>query len=529
MPRKPTQTPNYWVDQFRLEPADIEHISQVLLESETPLSAEELALIVMRYRVQQDVGSGPRKIEGARLYRPSESYKVGETLHLSAFDGAGGKVLSVRSGQNPEVGSFDVITVELDRGGQLDLAAGLSAEHALNNVEPEDDEDAEAVDRSPEELFIDFGGYIADVLEESLTEYPELVKLAGRYFPKALLAEVNVGQLHLAEALLDMSGGGPMAANDLIEELGISLEANPRLAEFSLNYALEKDERFDEVGPAGQVLWYLKRMEPEEVQTPPSILVYQTVNYDPERLPSELADLEHEIGDEHSRLPCPRERRPDSVTLTLIHPHVQAGTLPLTPQLRRMFPTAYEAPRVRFTLVDAASGEEIPAWVVRSHGYVYGLAGWFVERAVPIGAYLSVSRTGEAGKVAVQLAQRKNPRMEWVLQCSVNEHHIGFETVNQRIGYDYDETMLITVADPAALASLAAYHAQRKTTIDRLVEEILRGLAAGTPNGNVHARTLYSAVNLLRRCPPGPIFAALAGSPQIEHSAGPYWRLRQQD
>ena len=45
---------------------------------------------------------------------------------------------------------------------------------------------------------------------------------------------------------------------------------NPKLVEFSLDLALQEDPRFDEVGPAGEVLWYLHRLEPEEVrQTAP--------------------------------------------------------------------------------------------------------------------------------------------------------------------------------------------------------------------------------------------------------------------
>ena len=45
--------------------------------------------------------------------------------------------------------------------------------------------------------------------------------------------------------------------------------------------------------------------------------------------------------------------------------------------MRHLFPTAYEAPRVRFTLVDGESGQKFPAWVVRQHRYVYGLADWY--------------------------------------------------------------------------------------------------------------------------------------------------------
>jgi len=30
---------------------------------------------------------------------------------------------------------------------------------------------------------------------------------------------------------------------------------------------------------------------------------------------------------------------------------------------------------------------------------------------------------------------------------------------------------------------------------------------------------------VIRRCPPGPIFASLVAYPEFEHVGGPYWRL----
>jgi hypothetical protein len=107
-------------------------------------------------------------------------------------------------------------------------------------------------------------------------------------------------------------------------------------------------------------------MEPDEVQNPPPRLAYSPIKFDHDRLPADLQELEMEIGDEHSDIPMKRAPRPQSVTLLLTYPHKRAGTVPLSPQLRLMFPTAYEAPRICFTLIDAETDEEIPAWVVMS-------------------------------------------------------------------------------------------------------------------------------------------------------------------
>jgi len=41
----------------------------------------------------------------------------------------------------------------------------------------------------------------------------------------------------------------------------------------------------------------------------------------------------------------------------------------------------------------------------------------------------------------------------------------------------------------------------------------------------VHAKTIYSAVNLLRRCPPGPILAELSARLAFVSVGGGYWRF----
>ena len=87
-----------------------------------------------------------------------------------------------------------------------------------------------------------------------------------------------------------------------------------------------------------------------------------------------MLELERKLDDELSpfsgKYPTLNE-----VQLTLTFPHWRAGTLPLTPRINHLFPTAYEAPRIRFQLVDGETGQKFPGWVVRKNRYVFGLAG----------------------------------------------------------------------------------------------------------------------------------------------------------
>ncbi|MBI2330969.1 MAG: hypothetical protein HYU84_02115, partial [Chloroflexi bacterium] len=159
-----------------------------------------------------------------------------------------GKVASVRPGVNPAVGEFDVLTVEFEDNAERLFAAGL-ASHALNDepvVKPgSDDVNAAAI-------IGEHGPSLEKKIEKAFAADDGLVKIAGRWFPRALLVDINEGQLNLVEAVLDMAGGEPLTTADLMKDTELPTGVNPKLIEFSLNYAMQYDNRFDEVGPAGQ-------------------------------------------------------------------------------------------------------------------------------------------------------------------------------------------------------------------------------------------------------------------------------------
>lgn len=48
-----------------------------------------------------------------------------------------------------------------------------------------------------------------------------------------------------------------------------------------------------------------------------------------------------------------------------------------------------------------------------------------------------------------------------------------------------------------------------QVSVADLVSQITPGVGQANPQGTVHAKSVYSAVNIARRSPPGPIFYAL--------------------
>ncbi len=77
------------------------------------------------------------------------------------------------------------------------------------------------------------------------------------------------------------------------------------------------------------------------------------------------------------------------------------------------------------------------------------------------------------------------------------------------VACEYDEHMIIAEQEGDGLDQLRERIDQRGTTIPELVAQIAPELVKLNPQGTVHAKSVYSAVNVVRRTPPGPVFHAL--------------------
>jgi hypothetical protein len=278
-------------------------------------------------------------------------------------------------------------------------------------------------------------------------------------------------------------------------------------------------------------LWYLRRLEPPEVLYPPRRLENATPAYDPSHLTPSLQHLEVVLDDEFSPVPAPGSDGAngsgggDEVQLTLTFPHRRVGTLPLSARLAPLFPTALESPRVRFTFVDGDSGQRFPGWVVRQGKYVFGLDEWYRALDFPVGGYVKVRRGDAPGEVVVR-AMRHRPTREWVRTATPGaDGRLAFSMQKQLIAVDYDELMMVAAGN---LASVDEVWLKSQTVpFARLVADVFRELAKLNPQSAVHAKTLYAAVNVARRGPPGPIFAELVAHPYYLLVGDDYWRFDQ--
>lgn len=513
-----TQTQAYWVSQFSITEQDIEQIYNHFLEVEQPQTAEQLAVVLIEYRVAQEQNEIKQRLAGRSVYQPKGQFEIGDELVFPALNFVYGTVEAVRPGQNPEVGSFSVIRVALEGGKEREFAADFESAHVLNETDGSIFEALEMT--SAEDLHLLYGQAVAEEIQEELSTRDAFVHLTDNWFLKGLLTDVNIGHLNLAEAVLEINDGGPLPPEEILPHLDLADDVPQKTQIFSLNHAMLQDNRFDEVAPRNQVGWYLRRMEPSAVRDIPGRLEYDPIPFDPRVLTETLRLLIRELDDEWSDLEPATAVQP--AVLSLTYPHRWAGTLPLSARTRPLFPVG-RSPRQRVTFIDEHSENEIEGWVVQEGRYVYGLEKWYAEKEIPIGGFISLRPGPEPGVIYLDYDRRRGQR-EWVRLATVDEGRIHFELDRRTISCGYDDLLIVGTDYVAAVDALWREAQTRGRSVVSILRAIFPELADLNPQRTVHAKTLYSAANMLRRMPPGPIFAELVTNPLFISVGDHYWQ-----
>jgi hypothetical protein len=357
---------------------------------------------------------------------------------------------------------------------------------------------------------------------ERLEATDDIVPFGDLWLSKAMMADIHVGHLNIAEAMVDVSGA-PLPTEELLKEIDLTDEISLPIQVFSLNHALANDERFKDVGTTGKMLWYLTRLIPPEVLYPPRRLQYRPIPHDRSVLSEELFQLEREIDDETSDLIAPPGLdNARGVAFVLNYPHRRLGTLPLTAKTCNFFPPG-TTQHTMITLVDINSGQEMPGWVNHRHRYVYGLEQWYEDNDIPVGAFIQLERTKDPFKIGVGF-KRRRMRREWVRVAEASDDELRFAVRKMPISCEYDETMLVWAEASPEVDALWIKAEESEKPLEEIVEHVFLELAKLNPQGIVHAKTVYSAFNIVRRCPPAPIFAELvSGAAYVDVGDG-QWR-----
>ncbi len=511
-----TQTAEYWGNDFHITDTDIEEIYNGILEAERPQTAGQIARVIIEYRVDEEKARLKQVLAGRSVYQPQNSYNVGDELVFPALKFAQATVSNVRDGYDPQIGKFTVIGVQINNKDR-EFAADYPTDHILNVDDPDGFDPFGDVDL--EEIVEKFESRVSRKVTEALEKREAFVRLGNEWFVKELMAEVTIGHLHLAEAVLEMNEGGPLPTSEILVHLDMDDTLDAAVQRFSLEYALLNDGRFDEVGPPSKVTWYLQRLEPDAVKAPPELLEYSPIEYNQAILSPQLLLLERELDDEWSDLEAATMVRPTILSLT--YPHRWAGTLPLSSRTRPLFPSGISA-RQRIILIDEQSEQQLEAWIVQEHRYIYGLAEWYKEHEIPIGGFITLKPGPETGIVLIDY-DRRRPQREWVRLASVENNRLKFDLERRSVSCGYDDLMIVGTDYVAAVEAYARRVSANQRSLASLLAEVFPELARLNPQQTVHSKTLYSAINMVKRVPPGPLFSELIQHSSFQPVGDHYW------
>jgi hypothetical protein len=517
-----TQTAEYWQEQFALVKKDEAFLYDQILDRGKPVSTAVLAEALIGRHCRQEEDLIEAELSKGEVYQPKDQYEVGAPIIFPVFEYALATVTGTRPGTSPEYGEFTVIQVEFEGDDEArEFASGLQGEHRLNRTEGEAEILVSAELSSPQELHKLYGSSIEAEIAAHLEAHEDFVNFGGDWFLQDLLVPINEGYLNIAEALVEIKGM-PQSTADFLPDLDLPAEVSEEIRTLSLSCALEADERFDNIGDAGRDLWYLRRLTPKPVVSPPARLVIEDIDYDRDDISDELRLIEREMDDEGSGADVMGPSRPIYKTaIALTYPHWRCGTLPLTVRTRGLFPQSsnHHTPIV---LVDGQSGKRTQGWVVHEESFVYGLADWYRRYELPVGAYIRLERTRDPRVINVDFESRRLKRL-WSVVATIAGRDLTFELRKLPIACEYDPQLTISEDRPDEIDRIWEEVHYRGESLLQTMVSVMPKLTTLSPQGTVHAKTIYSAVNVLRRVPPGPVFALLSTEACFVPMGGGYW------
>lgn len=526
MNQRVLQTTDFWQKQFQLTDKAIEALYNKILETGEPMSIDKVGLFFVRYTFEEEERKLRSELEQGKPYSPQQNFAIDDKIVFSHLDYAVGTVVNTRPGYNPRDGDFTVLEVvfESQNGLSAEFAADLKSSHALLNT----NNNRLAADNTAfvQKIYGQYQHIIRPKIEASLSEDENFVEFNHDWFLADFLVEVQEGLLNIVDAAIDINGA-PLNVDTLIEQ--IELQGNGKITEtmrFSVSHRLRGDDRFENVGTEDNVLWYLNRLKPTQVTRPPRRLRGDEQPFDISLLDDEQRALLVEIDDETTPSEYAKSFDPEanSVVLVLNYPHRRLGTLPVVPAVRHLLPQADDR-LLALQLIDGQMGDSVLAWYVSQYNYIWGLEGWYVKYKLPVGAVISLTKTEDPLKLIIDFVPQRTVQ-EYVRVALVRNNQLTFEIRKRRLTCKYDELMIIGEEGSENIDDLWEKVERDKLTVYDLLVQILPELMRLTAQGAVHIKTIYSAINVLKRCSPGLLMQELITHDSFVSIGHGYWTYK---
>ena len=507
-----TLSPQFWMHEFTVSEQNLDFLYGELADGRLGIPApfEQLVISLIRECQRQEDSHVQKLLSLGTMYQPQAQYEVGQVLVFTALDYRTGTVADVRPGSNPEHGKFQVVAVEMEEPTErLEFAAQLKTQHPLNALDIEELQAGELM--TAEEIYEQYGADIEARLKTALAQTrkdSDFMEWRGGWLLKDMLVEIDEFNRNVTEAMM-FEKKGPVSSAAILQELKLDLaDVEPSLVNLSLNVSLSQDGRFEQVMAGGERQWYARNLLPDAARRVPALLAPVPIKYQFSALDGPLLSLEVQLRDEWSDLP---DGAADGfASYHLLFPHLDRGTMPVSSRMAALLDLE-SAHKHLLPITDALSGDAMPCWYVPEGRYVSGLGDFYRAHKLAVGARVMLARKAD-GSLTLDYPKRRG-RKEWISVLHVVDGALHFtqEKSQEDIASEFMPELLVAAGPEAEWEAYRA--SQRDVKVFLLVETIVSELVKGS--GTVHAATVYSAVNLIQRHPPGPVFHALISNSRL--------------
>lgn len=516
-----TQTEEFWRDEYEVSENDLDLVTSLILDAGKPQRLNTLISTIILRRFQREKEAVARQARAGHLYQPKGRFEVGQEVVFSGRDFAVGRIVAMRPGNNPRYGAFEVVRVAFEDESEHEFAANFDQPHPLNQPAEQLMGGTDS-GMSEAEMLRRFEHYVAVKLEPALRKSPDVVYFDGAWFLHELLPEIHIGYLNLAEAMI-YEANHPLAAREMLNDLDLPATGSAEAQLFALNRTLGQDARFANVSMTEDPVWYLKALMPRAAFEPPAVLKPAFRAAGGEYLGLTMLDLVEEVDDELDELDTlPQAGANGNLSFEVSFPHLYAGTMPLNTRLLRLLPASVSG-RVPLTVVDTRTARRFDVWAMLSERYVVGLGEWYAAVGMCVGGQVTVIQADERLTLNLTAAPVRARRSEWIRSATAEGDTLVLQMQRATVEVRCDRNMLVDIPDRDVVVALLARHEAARTPLTNIIRTAFNELAKLSSRGIVHAKSIYSVANLLRRTGCVPVFAELTRQACYDPVGDGFW------
>lgn len=524
---------HYWQEQFQVTEDDVDFLHDLIRQENGPRNIDNLVYhLILRLSgisPQDDplinlMAELPIDVD---IYQPLNDYNVGQLIFFANPE------LNQRArvvGKRPPT-----IVNGLPQGGiEVRFVESGEEKTFVCDLSPRDPlvrtiivaEELTSIAALTSAIMRRFGRLIKDKLVPALECDPRFTRFGDEWF----LAQRKSQEVEqLVEEASEQLGRvcAPVEAADVLDTV-LDQVAKTSTTVFEVNRAIERTGRFRKVGKRDKARWMPATAiwppppgKPKQMRIPP---VRSEIQIGPRQLPRDLQQVLETIEDELQE-PTETYRRVSQVEFAITVSHRLHGTLPLTQRTRGIFPPGdADAP---VTFIDARSNEHIPGGFSPQDKYAWGLAEWYDNYGIPAGGKIRLERTEVEGEIKIDYVPNREGKTYWIRVVSYDQR-TGKLTAKTR-----KYTPLCEV-DPNLLMHGTVFEdprAMEKEATMSIFDVLCKVFPILASDGeSIHYKTLFSAVNYIRRCSPYTVFAELSSRPcfRRDPSRAGYWFFDEQ-